>query len=659
MKSTRAKKSLSILLATVIVLTMLLGITVHAVNTTHEVFDELSLREAIDIAADGDTILFMNPITIQDNPWLIENKTLTFDLAGHDFFVLSNNHLRIIDSDVIFKNGSSMDGLFYFADTNAVIFSNMRSVSTSGDSTVRIIGDVDSIWAQDDSMIHLTGNSESSAEIGAIGNATLIIDGNVSGQRSGLHAWENATVNISGNVTGEGGRGIDAQNNAIVNIGGNVSGWPAIYASDDAIVNVGGNVSGWYAVQVSNNATVTIEGTVESLFEDEEYILLINGQEFTEEDGVRSTEKPGYYEFINENARVYIRGPFHPVIFDLNGGNVDGNPANILHTLPEGFPIGDVVPEPTHPTHTFAGWQTVGAQNLSNAQVEILVVDGPMTFTAQWTPPQPPIGPPTGPPTGPPIGPPTDPPIGLPTDPPIPPVPTFERQAYLIGNNGLIRPNDNITRAEVATIFFRLLTDEMRADYWLQTNPFPDVNGNTWFNNAVSTTTNAGIFVGLPDGTFAPDRTITRAELATAIVRFMDAAGVLSAEDQFDDIAGHWAAKYINVAALNGWAQGPSGLGGSFYPDRSITRAETAAIINRIFGRLIERPEDLLPNMRIWPDNMNVSSWYYLYMQSATNSYTFEWKYGDRFERWLTIIQPRDWAVLERPDSRPEDILQQ
>ena len=126
-------------------------------------------------------------------------------------------------------------------------------------------------------------------------------------------------------------------------------------------------------------------------------------------------------------------------------------------------------------------------------------------------------------------------------------------------------------------------------------------------------------------------------------------------ENQFDDITGHWAAGYINTAAINGWIKGPTGLNGSFYPDRPITRAETAAIVNRIFGRLQEHPEDLLPDMLTWPDNADVNAWYYLYIQSATNSYSFRWRgVDDRFEYWVAIIPPRDWAVLERPDSRAD-----
>jgi len=171
--------------------------------------------------------------------------------------------------------------------------------------------------------------------------------------------------------------------------------------------------------------------------------------------------------------------------------------------------------------------------------------------------------------------------------------------------------------------------------------------------------TNANVFYGFPDGSFAPNQTITRAEMAAVIVRFMDEmedANLLG--NHFNDIAGHWAVEYINAAAVNGWVEGPQGLGGAFQPDRPITRAETAAMINRISGRLQERTADLLPNMVTWPDNANVNAWYYFYVQSATNSYRFRWRGANNaFEQWITIIPVRNWAVLERPDARPDDIF--
>ena len=256
--------------------------------------------------------------------------------------------------------------------------------------------------------------------------------------------------------------------------------------------------------------------------------------------------------------------------------------------------------------------------------------------------------------------------------PPEPPDEDPWRQAFLIGDTvppgqpRPIRPQGDITRAEVATIFFRLIPDEVRAHYWTQTNPFSDVTIDRWFNNAISTTNNMGLFGWLGDSTFAPDQAITRGELAAVLVRFMNrdqigpfSANAASGGDEFHDIATHWARTYINEAARNGWVLGDSVdgvLAGLFRPGDTITRAETAAMINRIFQRLVETPDCLLDDMVTWHDNANENRWYFLYVQMATNSFTYTW--GDNgYMELLEIINPRDWSVLERPFSRPEHIL--
>ncbi|MCL2408850.1 MAG: InlB B-repeat-containing protein [Oscillospiraceae bacterium] len=253
-----------------------------------------------------------------------------------------------------------------------------------------------------------------------------------------------------------------------------------------------------------------------------------------------------------------------------------------------------------------------------------------------------------------------------PTPPPTPPMfptrpaelsrPAVRHHAYLIGfEDGTIRPRANVSRAQVATIFFRLMSDGSRANYWMQTNPYPDVVLEQWFNNAVSTTTNAGMFIGMPDGTFHPDRAITRAELAAVIARMIGVT--YNGEPLFNDIAGHWAEGYINAAARNGWVIGYEGLGGRFMPNQPITRAEAAAMINRVFERLPETPDDLLDGMLTWPDNANPNAWYYLYIQEATNSHYYEMKADGAHETWIQLIPPRPWHLLERPESVPEDIF--
>ena len=224
---------------------------------------------------------------------------------------------------------------------------------------------------------------------------------------------------------------------------------------------------------------------------------------------------------------------------------------------------------------------------------------------------------------------------------------TDDHYAYVMGYpDGTVQPNGNITRAEVATIFFRLLTDESRNEYWSSTNAYSDVHAGDWYNNAISTLSNAGIVSGYPDGTFRPNAPITRAEMAKIIALF---AKLDRSLDSFNDISGHWAEAYIRLAAGNGWIQGyPDG---SFRPNRSITRAETMTMINRVLERVPSVEEHLLPyrTMLTFPD-CQPGEWYYIAVQEATNSHTYERasgvKNGD--EQWIALRANRDWTLLEK-----------
>ena len=243
------------------------------------------------------------------------------------------------------------------------------------------------------------------------------------------------------------------------------------------------------------------------------------------------------------------------------------------------------------------------------------------------------------------------------------PTPELWRQAFMVGRAtgsgepNRIAPQANITRAEVATIFFRLITDEMRTKYWMQTNPFSDVALERWFNNAISTTFNMGLFDWVGDCVFAPDQGITRGELVAVLVQFMNVGGnsIAESNDQFSDIKEHWARTYINEAARNGWIRGYTD--GTFRPNQDITRAETAAMINRLLQRLVETADCLLDDMISFPDNQNQGAWYYLYIYMAANSYTYRWRDDNNtYKELIEIIDPRDWSVLEGPFSRPEHI---
>lgn len=216
---------------------------------------------------------------------------------------------------------------------------------------------------------------------------------------------------------------------------------------------------------------------------------------------------------------------------------------------------------------------------------------------------------------------------------------------YVIGyTDGTIRPSNNISRAEVATIFFRLLTDEARTQYDKTTSSFSDIKDGAWCCRAVSTLTNMGIIKGYTDGTFRPNADITRAELATIIARF---AKLDVNTETFSDITGHWAQKSIELAAGNGWINGYTD--GTFRPNKSIIRAETFAMINRVLDRQTESVSDLLPTseMNMWSDNLNENAWYYKDVQEATNYHKCD-RVGDSvYEKWTEKVPDIDWASYQ------------
>ncbi|MEE0748703.1 S-layer homology domain-containing protein, partial [Evtepia sp.] len=223
------------------------------------------------------------------------------------------------------------------------------------------------------------------------------------------------------------------------------------------------------------------------------------------------------------------------------------------------------------------------------------------TYHGSWIPPVKPVTP-----------------IRPPVDPDKPELNTEDHYAYIVGyEDGSVQPEGDITRAEVATIFFRLLTDESRDAFWSQTNDYTDVPADAWYNNAVSTLSNAGIIDGYEDGTFKPDGNITRAEFATIAVRFFEAT--YDGGDLFSDIAGHWAQDYINEAANAGIVDGyPDG---TFRPQQYITRAEAMTMVNRTIDRHPDA-DHLLDDMIVWPDNPE-TAWYYEQVQEATNSHEY------------------------------------
>jgi len=228
--------------------------------------------------------------------------------------------------------------------------------------------------------------------------------------------------------------------------------------------------------------------------------------------------------------------------------------------------------------------------------------------------------------------------------------------AYIIGYpEGDVRPQNNITRAEAVTAFYRLLADDVRGASWTLANQYDDVDIDSWYNSSVSVMSKLGVIQGYPDGTFAPDAYITRAELTAVAARFAWLMGMENVGDAtFNDISGHWAETDIANVANVGWLVGyPEG---SFNPDQFITRAEFMAMTNRMLERVPKSIDDILADsMKMWMDNADPNAWYFLIVQEATNSHAADYMddasvVGIRFrhEKWVELMEDPDWLDKEK-----------
>ena len=207
-----------------------------------------------------------------------------------------------------------------------------------------------------------------------------------------------------------------------------------------------------------------------------------------------------------------------------------------------------------------------------------------------------------------------------------------------------VKPNNQITRAEVATIFYRLLEDEVRDEYDTTTNDFSDVTADSWYNQTVSTLARMGIVKGYEDGTFRPNAPITRAEFGAIATRFFAETGATYEPGTFTDVTGNeWFANAIqdavNLGLIGGYPDG------TVRPNNNITRAEACAIVNRTLGRVPDA-DHLLPEdvMKVWPDN-NPTDWFYADMQEATNGHEYAWieEDGHEIEEWTNLLD-KDWT---------------
>ena len=282
-------------------------------------------------------------------------------------------------------------------------------------------------------------------------------------------------------------------------------------------------------------------------------------------------------------------------------------------------------------TYSFSGWKTADGTTLTGEQelTGDVTLHGVWTFTKKSS---------SGGHR------PSNPPDTIPDD-----VPTGlngkDHYAYVVGYpDGMVYPQKNITRAEVATIFFRLLKDETREANMTKSNSYNDMKDGAWYTCAVSTLSKMGIIKGYEDGSFKPDASISRAEFAAIAARFDPDGDTTPAT--FSDVSSHWAKDEISIAANHGWIKGYED--GSFKPDQKITRAETMTLVNRVLKRLPETKDDLHKDMKTWPDNQNESAWFYLAVQEATNSHYQNLKKDGTHEKWDSMRETRDWAALEK-----------
>ena len=215
--------------------------------------------------------------------------------------------------------------------------------------------------------------------------------------------------------------------------------------------------------------------------------------------------------------------------------------------------------------------------------------------------------------------------------------------AYVQGYaDGTVRPNTPVTRAQVATILFRLLDESVRKEYLTENNTFTDVASNYWANTAISTMANMGVFKGRTADRFDPNAPITRGEFAAVCARFDDSK--VKTSETYSDIDGYWAANEILRAAALGWVQGYQD--GSYRPNNSITRAQVVTMINRVLCRMPEKNADLLKGMSSFTDCAE-DDWCYLAIQEATNSHDYKTKSGSIHEKWTDLNTAPDWSRFE------------
>ena len=518
-------------------------------------------------------------------------------------------------------------------------------------------------------------------------NGTAIDANKATGYGGGIYAYaisntlsvtaENSSV--SGN-TAAGGAGIFTykSGSAVINVDLQSG---AVMHDNNAVVNMGGAIYAYNAANINIAANSAVYNNTAKTAGDD---LLFNGATFTlpnakkmSGDRILSSDKAeiiGWYHdgwfkwnaaandgtggfdpidrWTAETADEYIPvekdshaislKAAHPLMYtltyDVTGDLPEGYTAPAKQTLVKGssYTVAEVPAsvsgskDGVNGTFSFNGWKKDDGTVLTGEQqlTADLTLHGVWTFTKKSSG----GGGGSHKPT---VTIPDDVPTGLNGD---------DHYAYIVGYpDSTVRPQNGITRAEVATIFFRLLTDETRNANSTKTNSYSDVAAGAWYNHAVSTLSAMGIVKGDSHGKFNPNAPITRAEFAAIAARFDDKANTTAVD--FSDIASHWAKNEISAAANNGWINGYTD--GTFRPNNKITRAEAMTLVNRVLKRLPETAEDLHNDMIKWSDNSDTSAWYYLAVQEATNSHYYDLK-ENKHEKWSKLRETRDWTELEK-----------
>lgn len=548
-----------------------------------------------DGAAQGGAIVAYSAGTIElDNVSVIENKAE----SGAGIFALGtavcNTTIKLLnDTKVDSNEASGYGGGVYAYAVDGTTNVTVENSSVSGNTAYGGAG-----------IFTYAGADTAAINVSLLPSAVMHNNDATTGMGGAIYAYnKNATINVAEGSALYNNTAKQAGDDLLLNGATLTLPDAKSMSGDRKLTDDGKEITGWYYDGYKDNAWTT--------------------RWAAEEDGVAYYDK---YDAETATANyalkaahglmctvTYTDGVENEVIFE-----------NKVIPIEKGSATPAFGENPTRSGYTFMGWSPTVAET----------VTADVTYIAQWKrngghhPSKPDNT----------VEIPDEDALGLNTD---------DHFAYIIGYpDGTVQPNGQITRAEATTIFFRLLTEESRSANLTKTNGYTDVASDAWYNTAVSTMTKAGIVDGYPDGTFRPDAPITRAEMAKIISLF---AKLDKSESRFSDIAGHWAEAYIRLAAGNGWIAGyPNG---TFGPQRDITRAETATMINRVLDRVPSEESHLLSRgvMQIWPD-ANPGDWFYLAMQEATNSHDYErnakWAAAD--EQWTALRETRDWKALEQ-----------